>query len=1534
MVVCPCGVMVPAPGLGRLRRASRGHGCFDPQSTVTTQPKEAQEPASIDKLAASTADPSSIPRPLSRTSKNNNNNKGAAGKPADDNVKGDHASRTTLALATTESGRYVGTRPLRSNRSPTPTLHRIPSKDQKNTTSNGRPSKHLPAVRTSPTSPQDNNNQDVSVSTRPAIRAKGPTALPRHNHVNQRMNELNVSNQRRLLRQNLSTDEKLLRSPTRFPSAKTDKEFGLNSMAPKTRIYENLTFAPRTERDEIVYENLRFPRRDIVAAAELPGADDVTDGDESSSADSVTSEPPGDSAESTLWLSESWKYNTIKKAPDFNIFEFSDIDSTEDGEKENEKEKKPGQGKERKPFRSRLPLFGRRSEKDNRSSVENAIKPSQPSGKAVKPDNKRTHKHPHGPKSPANVHRSKMPKPPTRTSSVAVGGARSRDASPFSSDSEGGACRSPARAESQRSAGGARPADPPSGPGSRRTSVASDTSSSLSPLASPSPSLRSLQENYQGRYPSASPSPSLRSLQEPERQNGSSGTPPSLSFRPLQKHRQGRSTPSSPNLSLWSLQEGRQSRSPSGSPSPSLRSLPECHQGTPTKDRRQRASPGRIQPGGEVHPRSQDRNMYMKSFSSTRHDRTDSRREESLERLPRVGDWSASSPGRGPRRQPILESDEDRQQTPPKRFDLEDGESHSPQQTLPHTSVAERTLCGSGAQRSYSRHVSRHDMRRRSLQAGALMPSPQHTVRNSQEHAGEQHILQDSSLIKNDKLHPVAASCDVTSSQPTISSKHCPPPWFQDEGERSSKDVPYQYQSLPQLHTATPSRSPRPLCWPHAPPSTPSLASAPATAPQPVYANCQRGKSSELSPAGRSLAAYPGGCWMNVSPSRVSVGPSRGRNYPTFPGDASAPQDSGRISAASPVLPPLPPGVLLEARASSPAGAQSTDVSPPEDKLNLASICILSLDLTVDCEEISDNGFPLVTVIENGRDDENDDNGTSTESSPPSRSEDEGERKDEGSDRTPVEADTGLGSSHSSSSNFDEKYYENDDYDTVDDGVCVAEELPDRGILSDHDDSPDSKASLANKIDKLISYDDDEDDFIETDCDVKPMETLKRPLVYGYGSGPVRSLRGSSFLEKRLSQASIVSEHMEFDLAESMLSSEVLAHSESCVSLKETYWDHYQATKERRSDRDGQNGMHQGKKTDPCPSTRFCYDPEVLLAQVRCPKSLEDATFRQYSAFMTSQIYDHFGNIHENLKEYGLTSRRLGWISSQPELPDAPRHEAPSEMSSLDYSSEPELTYCHEPRQAPGLLAQCHAARAHVPHPPPPPPSNSRNPPLDSDVWTYFHPSGSTSATCSSFGQHPVAMPRSTSSLSHVAPGGYNPWFHLLPNVTPPRTPRHSAYLDPSKGSATSSPSRSHPTSPTKLRNAVPPWTSSSEPRPSADEQRAPAASAVKPSPSPRRSFLPNFSKVVRSPLKKASHGLKADSGTEKETGLPAAAPHKSIQNRTFTATSSKSSSSSSSSSSASSKDSVMTVIPAPRNKGAKWFMRHFVGSRGKLSAV
>ncbi|MPC17003.1 hypothetical protein E2C01_009847 [Portunus trituberculatus] len=194
MVVCPCGVMVPSPGGGRSRRGPRTPSCFDTSETVTSQPKDMEEPASVEKLTAANNNEQTagIPRPASRNSKN----KGAASKGGEE-ARLDHSSRTTLALATTESGRYVGTRPLRSNRSPTPTLHRIPLKsaaDQKQA-GNGRPSKHLPAVRTSPASPQD--PQAPSAHLRDMNRAKVPLAVPRKSSLTQRLNELNVTNQRR-----------------------------------------------------------------------------------------------------------------------------------------------------------------------------------------------------------------------------------------------------------------------------------------------------------------------------------------------------------------------------------------------------------------------------------------------------------------------------------------------------------------------------------------------------------------------------------------------------------------------------------------------------------------------------------------------------------------------------------------------------------------------------------------------------------------------------------------------------------------------------------------------------------------------------------------------------------------------------------------------------------------------------------------------------------------------------------------------------------------------------------------------------------------------------------------------------------------------------------------------------------------------------------------------------------------------------------------------------------------------------------------
>lgn len=192
MVVCPCGVMVPSPGGSRARRGPRTPSCFDTSETVTSQPKDMEEPASVEKLTAASNNEQSAGPGIARPPSRNNKNKGAASKGGEE-ARMEHASRTTLALATTESGRYVGTRPLRSNRSPTPTLHRIPLKaaaDQKQA-GNGRPSKHLPAVRTSPASPQDPQAAPAQ------LRAKVPLAVPRTSTVNQRFNELNVSNQRR-----------------------------------------------------------------------------------------------------------------------------------------------------------------------------------------------------------------------------------------------------------------------------------------------------------------------------------------------------------------------------------------------------------------------------------------------------------------------------------------------------------------------------------------------------------------------------------------------------------------------------------------------------------------------------------------------------------------------------------------------------------------------------------------------------------------------------------------------------------------------------------------------------------------------------------------------------------------------------------------------------------------------------------------------------------------------------------------------------------------------------------------------------------------------------------------------------------------------------------------------------------------------------------------------------------------------------------------------------------------------------------------
>lgn len=247
MVVCPCGVMVPSSGgtgtngstnNSRTRRGTlRAPSCFTTSEAtsggggVTTQqpnnkdgpaspPHHLQEPlASVEKLTAAAAAANNdtvtsssggggggmlLPRHTLTTtttttrSTTNNKNKGDDNK-NDQTSSSSTSSRTTLALATTESGRYVGTRPLRATSSPTPTLHKLqPPQQHKLTTTStgGRPSKHLPAVRTSPTSPLD-KQYGGATRDHPHNRVKGPPmAVPRKNLINARINDMN-SNQRR-----------------------------------------------------------------------------------------------------------------------------------------------------------------------------------------------------------------------------------------------------------------------------------------------------------------------------------------------------------------------------------------------------------------------------------------------------------------------------------------------------------------------------------------------------------------------------------------------------------------------------------------------------------------------------------------------------------------------------------------------------------------------------------------------------------------------------------------------------------------------------------------------------------------------------------------------------------------------------------------------------------------------------------------------------------------------------------------------------------------------------------------------------------------------------------------------------------------------------------------------------------------------------------------------------------------------------------------------------------------------------------------
>ncbi|MPC17002.1 hypothetical protein E2C01_009846 [Portunus trituberculatus] len=218
----------------------------------------------------------------------------------------------------------------------------------------------------------------------------------------------------RLLKQDLSPQKKQLRSASP-PSPPLAHHTSL--------LYQNI--APSTPTttstsQEVIYENLKPYARtgakgilEEVSAPTLP----------------ATPEPEG----TTVWLSESWKYNTIKKAPDFNIFEISDAESsTSRASTSRGSSPSPGRGRarntaspaasdavsttsggsfssprrEKKTLRSRLPMFIR--ERKGKEKEGDAT-PAQVGRHAPRGDRKRVHQ-PQGTGSPTRVHEAKAPR--------------------------------------------------------------------------------------------------------------------------------------------------------------------------------------------------------------------------------------------------------------------------------------------------------------------------------------------------------------------------------------------------------------------------------------------------------------------------------------------------------------------------------------------------------------------------------------------------------------------------------------------------------------------------------------------------------------------------------------------------------------------------------------------------------------------------------------------------------------------------------------------------------------------------------------------------------------------------------------------------------------------------------------------------------------------------------------------------------------------------------------------------------------------
>ncbi|CAL4068149.1 unnamed protein product, partial [Meganyctiphanes norvegica] len=381
--------------------------------------------------------------------------------------------------------------------------------------------------------------------------------------------------------------------------------------------------------------------------------------------------------------------------------------------------------------------------------------------------------------------------------------------------------------------------------------------------------------------------------------------------------------------------------------------------------------------------------------------------------------------------------------------------------------------------------------------------------------------------------------------------------------------------------------------------------------------------------------------------------------------------------------------------------------------------------------------------------------------------------------------------------------YESDEYNDI--AMLSSTEL--RNIVR-QDLYPNENHELESE-DKIISLDDEE--YSDINFDIKPMDTLKRPLVYGYSHRLPRSGSSSTiFLNKRLSATCKMPQYnyiqRNFRHETNKIDNKYSTKKEN-KNFQQTYWDLWLAKKGFGKE---QLQVERDYKRDPanhyvCPMDKYSYDPEVLLAQVRHPISLADATFRQYSAYVQSHIHDHFGSMKEITTNSPIGPNdfhgRKDWTISDPELTSenpskthkepcftskipehtvsdpelTPEHQhAPQSQTNLPFSSEPDLLFGY------GSLPRRHPGAAYTPT------ATSQKYPIKSIVDLPEESKKRNSFQEKRFSgyQNPVYMStteidkmfgvsHSSSASSCIATNPYvpNPWQHLLPLITPPQTP-------------------------------------------------------------------------------------------------------------------------------------------------------------------